>query len=183
VQRYGFGGGKTEMKIFILFVMRHVLDPVDFEQMSEMVLIDDNINYFLYCECVAELLESGLLLKETDKDGRERYTITPRGYETGYIVDSNVPPALKRAAQETVLIVLNRIQRMSRLDAKVVMRGDEPLASLTMTDGRDPILQMEIMTGTEEQAKEICGNFLCNADGIFDDVLRSLLHPPAGREE
>ncbi|MDR0671116.1 MAG: DUF4364 family protein [Oscillospiraceae bacterium] len=181
--RYGFGGGKTDLKIFVLYVMRHVPDPVTFDQMSEMVLIDDNINYFLYCECVAELLEGGLMRKETAENGRETYRITPRGGETGRIVESSVPFSLRRAAKETVLIVLNRIQRHARLEAHVIERDGEPLASLKMTDGRDAILQMELMTGSHAQAREICGNFLLHAEHIVDRVLRSLLTPYDDGEE
>jgi hypothetical protein len=48
--RYGFNGEKTEMKVFILFIMRHVLEPVTLDDMSEMILIDDNMNYFLFSE-------------------------------------------------------------------------------------------------------------------------------------
>lgn len=173
--RYGFSGDKTEMKIFILYVMRHVLDPVTLDQMGEIVLIDDNMNYFQYCECAAELVNSELLIKEADGEGRETYTLTPRGYDTVSAVESSLPTALRRAARENALIVLNRLRRESRLEARVIERKGEPLSKLTMTDGRDPILQIEIMAGDREQAGEICRNFLHRAEDVFDGILRALL--------
>ena len=48
--RYGFNGQLAEMKIFILFVMRHVVEPITLDEMAEMVLIDDNMNYFAFSQ-------------------------------------------------------------------------------------------------------------------------------------
>lgn len=179
--RYGFNGGKTEMKIFVLFVMRHVLDPVTLEQMSEMVLIDDNMNYFLFCECVADLVDSEMLIKEPGQKRGEVYTLTPHGYETLSSVEKSLPISLRRAAQETTLLVMDRLRRESLVHAEMVTSSGEPMARLTMTDGRDPILRLEVVTGSTEQARDICINFRQHADTIFDNILRVLLDNDASK--
>ena len=177
--RYGFNGEKTLMKIFILFVMRHVLDHVTLDQMGEMVLIDDNMNYFLYSESVAELVESNLLLKEKDPHGLEVYTLSPHGFDTLEPVERTLPISLRRAGQEHTRAVAERLRRRARLHTEILMRKDEPMARLTMTDGQDTILRIELVTGNTERARDICGNFEHHAEDIFDDILRVLLKTPS----
>ena len=173
--RYGFNGDKTMMKLFILFIMRHVLDPVTLDQMGEMVLIDDNMDYFLYSESAAELVESGLLFKERGGHGFDVYTLSPHGYDTLEPLERSLPFSLRRAGQETARAVVARLRRLARLHTEILARNDMPMARLTMTDGQDTILQIELVTGSKERARDICKNFERRAEAIFDGVLKVLL--------
>ncbi len=181
--RYGFRADKEQMKIFILFVMSHAIDLVEFDDMSEMVLIDDNIDYFLYTECVAELLEDGQLLKEKAETGEERYTLSPRGYDLMKIVESSLPIALRRAATETARDVMARVRRRACIQTEIVFHGVEPMAKLTLRDRNTPILIVQIMAGSETEAKKICRNFEKNAEYIFNDVAHALVNPYTEKDE
>ena len=46
MDRLGFIHEKFDIKILILFVLRRLPAPVSFEELSELVLIDDGFDYF-----------------------------------------------------------------------------------------------------------------------------------------
>ncbi len=175
--RYGFRGERKEMKQYILYVMRLARDHVTLEDMQEMMLIDDRMNYFLFCDCIAGLVDSELLLKEKDKKGETVYTVTPRGYEIGEILQDEIPMALRRAAEKNALVVLNRVRRDRSIDVETVERGGNLYARLTMTDGVYPMLTMELTVANKTQADALKKNFRKNAENIFNDVLRAVLNP------
>ena len=172
--RYGFNGERTQMKIFILFVMRHVLDPVTLDDIGEMVLIDDNMDYFLCSQSVSELVESELLRKEHRPKGLDAYTLSARGYETLESVERTLPISLRRAGQENARKVLGRLRRQARIRTEILMRDGEPMARLSLTDGRDPILQIELVAADCDRAREMCAHFEQNAELIFDGILQVL---------
>ncbi|MCL2748056.1 MAG: DUF4364 family protein [Oscillospiraceae bacterium] len=173
--RYGFNGELTEMKIFLLFIMRHIPDPIALDEMGEATLIDDNMNYFLFCQGVEELANSGLLLVEKDSKGRDVYTLSPRGFETLLPVERALPVALRRAGQENALRVLSRMRLQSRVKTEVWMREGEHMVRLALTDGLDPILRIEVVCGSREKASQMCKYFSENAETIFDGVMKTLL--------
>jgi len=173
--RYGFKiDDKEQMLIFILYVMKHVLDPVTLDEMGEMVLIDDNMNWFLYADCVAELVDSGLLLKEPGKSGPV-YTLSPHGYNNLIQMQRKVSYSLRKAADETVPEVISRLRREARIQTEVVTRGEDPIARLTLTDGREPILRIELVTMSRQRAYKMCATFKNSAEAVFDGLLELLL--------
>ena len=50
---------KNDIKIFILYLMRHVGRPLDFVSINDIVVQDGYVGYFDFVECFAELLEAG----------------------------------------------------------------------------------------------------------------------------
>ena len=49
---------KNDIKIFILYLMRHVGRPLDFVSINDIVVQDGYVGYFDFVECFAELLEA-----------------------------------------------------------------------------------------------------------------------------
>ena len=54
-RQFGFIHEKLEIKILILFILRHMSEPISFDVLTELTMCDDGIGYFDYMECVAEL--------------------------------------------------------------------------------------------------------------------------------
>ena len=175
MERYGFNGQITEMKIFILFILRHVLDPLTLDELGEMVLIDENMNYFLYCQGVSELADAGLVFREPRNDGQDAYTLSPHGYDTLEPVEATLPSSLRRAGWESAHEKRRLLRRKARIYTEVLARGEQPVAVMILTDGCDPILHIELQSGTPERARQMCACFKENAERVFDDVLRVLL--------
>ena len=173
--RYGFKEDKQTMKIFVLFVMRYILNPVTLEEMSEMILIDDNMNYFLFADSVAELAESELLIKEPGSGSGPVYTLSQRGYNVLIALERKLSYSLRIAGQESVRKVLPRLRREKHIKTAIVMRGKEPMARLVMTDGQDPVFHIELMAVSRERAEKMCTTFKRNAEAIFDGVISLLL--------
>ena len=173
--RYGFSGQPADMKIFILFVMRHVSEPVMLEEMAEMVLIDDNMNYFQFSQSVSELAESGLLQKEPGSGGGDVYTLSPYGFDTLEPMERSLPASLRSAGREKARESQRRLRMQRRVRTEILSRDDDIVTRLTFTDGRDSLLQIELVSGTREKAERMSENFKNDAEKVFDGVVRLLL--------
>ena len=50
---------KNDIKIFILYLLKNLNYPLDFNTISDIVVQDEFVNYFDFAECFAELLDIG----------------------------------------------------------------------------------------------------------------------------
>ena len=173
--RFGFNGQLTEMKIFVLYIMREIMGSVTMDEMAEMVLIDDNMNFFLFRQSVHELAESGLLEKTKDSGGHDVFSLSPRGSNTLDPMERTLPISLRREGKRRVRLTLDRLWRETRIHTKVLSRGEEPIARMTLTDGRNPILHMELLCGSIGQAEQVCDYFSTNPHKVLDGVMLVLL--------
>ena len=73
---------KFEIKIFILFLLKNIKEPLEFSMINDIVIQDGYVNYFDFAICFAELLENGQILEQKRKeDSHPVYVITPAGEE------------------------------------------------------------------------------------------------------
>ena len=175
MMRYGFHGGLPEMKSTILFAMRMVKDYVTLENMHEMMLIDERMDYFTFCHCVDELTADGLLLREVLENGMPVYTITPKGYEVGAIVEPEVPASLRRAVRRSIYVVINRLRKESNCETEMFTKEGETWIRLILRDETVSMLNLELMVGNRKYAQEVCDNFKQNAEEIYSHVLNAVL--------
>ena len=52
---------KNDIKIFILYLLRHIGYPLDFVSINDIVVQDGYVGYFDFAECFAEMLDDGLI--------------------------------------------------------------------------------------------------------------------------
>ncbi len=166
--RYGFSGDKPDTKFLILFVLRDVQSPVNLAALTEMVLIDDNADYFVFTDAVTELISSGHLSKSEDG----LFSITPKGAEAAQLVENELSVSLRRAAAAAAATVCDRLRREGCIRADVVTTDDGVFAHLVLSDGvSSPLLDLTLYAGTAEQAKLLTKRFHQSAETIYGAVL------------
>ena len=73
--RMGFIQDKLEIKFLLLYIASRLIEPVPFEAMQELAMIDDGVDFFDFSECMNDLVTSGHLT--LSEDGL--YAITEKG--------------------------------------------------------------------------------------------------------
>ena len=53
---------ETKIKIYILYLIENIHVPLDMNTVTEIILFDGTVNYFIYSECIRELVKSGLII-------------------------------------------------------------------------------------------------------------------------
>lgn len=89
---------KNDIKIFILYLMRHIGYPLEFASINDIVLQDGIVNYFDFAECFAELIETGNIEELRGED-----TVTYRVTEQGKSVCDSLQSDLIQTIRERSL--------------------------------------------------------------------------------
>jgi len=170
-RRLGFIHDKLNIKLLILYILRRLPEPITFDTLSELTLCDDAISYFDYSECVAELREGGQLKAENGL-----YSITDEGRKNVDTIGTSLPYCVRIRAQKstTALAVKQKRDSLIETQHKARVRGGYTV-SLSMDDGLGPVIALELLAGTEEEAFALEKNFRTNAESLYGKIMMLLL--------
>ncbi len=168
--RFGFIREKLDIKILILFILKRLTAPVDFDKLSELTMCDDGISYFDFAECVDELVNTDHIYF----DG-STYVITDKGKRNGAVTESSIPYSVRLKAEKITSAFNAEIARDSMISTgKEMKRGGGFTVSMSLSDGIDEILSMHLFAANEKQADEIERGFRKNAETIYNLIVNNI---------
>ena len=167
--RYGFIHEKLDIKLLILFVLRHLPAEIDGEGLADLVLIDGGIGYFDYKECLAELLNTAQI--EEVEDGLR---VTAKGRRNCEILETTLPYSVRAKAQRVMAPVIEEMRRSEMILANHAVEENGITVYLSVSDGIGSIFDLKILAADETQAKRIEKNFKKDAEGFYNRFIREL---------
>ena len=173
--RNGFIKDKLEVKFLVLFILNQLKQPVTFSDLAEISMCDEAVGYFEFSEAAAELLESGHMLCEEMENQPPMYTISDKGIQSARICESSLPYSVKMAAQRSLIFVLSRIRRDTSVKTKITESGSSCTIGFELSDEISPLLALELIVPTRQQAEVLQQNFKQNAVQIYNAVLDAML--------
>ena len=148
--RMGFIQDKLEIKFLLLYIASRLIEPVPFEAMQELAMIDDGVDFFDFSECMNDLVTSGHLT--LSEDGL--YAITEKGLRNGQICESSLPYSVRLAADKNITVFNQKLRRRAQIRSEITPRPNGTYTvSLAFCDEQDsPLLKMELMVPKEVMA-------------------------------
>ena len=170
MERLGFIHEKLDIKILILFLLRRLpgaVAPIDLQDLTQQC--DEGFGYFEYSDCLAELIENGLISEEEDG-----LRISARGASAGETVESSLPYSVRKKAEKIIAPEAERLLRLSMLTAEHELKKGECFVTLAMSDGKGEIIRLKILSSGEAQAERIEENFRRHAEKIYGQIIELL---------
>lgn len=177
MERHGFIHEKLDIKIFILFILRHLPDYISFEKLSDYVLVDDGFDYFEYTQCLAELVDTGLIIQKDNG-----YKATRKGARHAQTVESSLPYTVRTKAEKALAPLVEKMKRDALIGTshKPLPKGGCKV-ELSLSDGIGEIISLSILTADEAQAIGMEKNFRENAETLYHSMI-GLLSAPEGQK-
>ncbi len=161
-----------ELKVLILFILRRLPQAATWEELTDATLLTDTaIGYFDFSECMTDLVRTEHIAKSDDG-----YTVTEKGRENGEAMESSLPYSVRVRAERAAGTLSDVLRRRSMIKASHELRSRGGLTvHLSMSDGLGPVLNMDLLTGDNEQAAKIEGNFKRNAEKLYLRIMELLM--------
>ena len=170
-KKYGFIRDRLDIKILILFIMRRLQMPITLEDLTELAMCDNGVGYFVYMDCLADLVRTEHLKLDSDM-----YSLTEKGERNGRITEKNLPANVKEIIESTTLTYRNKHNRASKIIALHNANADDSFTvTLSLSDGFGEFVFMELYAATREQAIEIEKGFRKNAEKIYNELIKLIL--------
>lgn len=96
---------RSDIKIFILYLMSAVGRPLDYVDINDIVVQNGLVSPFDFADCFPELINSGHV-QGTERDGRTLYFLTELGIEAVDSLQSNILNMTRDAARKNAFMLL-----------------------------------------------------------------------------
>ena len=182
---------KNDIKIFILYLLKNLKYPLDFNTISDIVVQDEFVNYFDFAECFAELLDLGTieqirvgdeLIAEPSigQNGRpekknELYRITENGIRVVEQLQSNLLSMIKEKSLKSAMRLLSFKSRGSEVKCTSEKRLDGGYdLHCEVIENHNTLLEVNLVVENKQQLDAMMYNFNERPEVIFRGVVSLL---------
>ena len=165
----------TLYKLMNLYMLHQVDFPLTNAQLSNFFLDREYTTYFTLQQALNELLDAGLVKKETMRNS-SRYEITKEGEETLEFFGKNISPAIVSDMDEYLK------QNRFRMRNEVGLISDfykstnqDYIVHCEVREGKAVLVNLDISVPDKEQAEIMCNHWKDRGQEIYAYVMKSLM--------
>ncbi len=165
----------TLYKLMNLYMLHQVNFPLTNAQLSNFFLDREYTTYFTLQQALNELLDAGLVKKETMRNS-SRYEITKEGEETLEFFGKNISPAIVSDMDEYLK------QNRFRMRNEVGLISDfykstnqDYIVHCEVREGKAILVNLDISVPDKEQAEIMCNHWKDRSQEIYAYVMKSLM--------
>ena len=167
----GYIQSDLDLKFLILYLMNRVAAPVSSDQLLELCLCDEGVNYFNFQQAVSHLVETEHLTLENT-----RYAITDKGRHNSYICESSLPFSVRRRCDKNLSVLNAKLRRDAQVQSNVTEREDGTYTvALQLNDDAGTLLKLELLTPSFTQAQHLAQQFNAHPEQVYSGVVNALL--------
>ncbi|MBQ8896495.1 MAG: DUF4364 family protein [Clostridia bacterium] len=166
---------KIDIKVFILYLLNNVGEPLEFTTVNDIVLQDEFVNYFDFAFCFSELLEAEQIDEITTDDALEpRYVISQNGKETLDSYESSLLPVIRERALKSALRLVAYNRTGKRMLSDITECGEGYTLKCSIVDKKKTLFSVELYLAEKEYAEKLRANFEDRAEIIYRGALSLL---------
>lgn len=164
---------RDEMKFAILYTLKRYVEPVDMQNLSEVLTWEKEVmGYFDLAVMLNELIEDGYVEQKYYKNNQS-FCLSDKGKDTNDFFFERIPKSIRKKIESQVAL----IKFADQADPNAVKTEILPvapyqyMASLQMLDAGTPILEMKVFAGSKAEAEKAAKALKKNADDIYKDII------------
>ena len=151
----GFIQDKLEIKFLILYIAARVTEPLTPEDMQDLTMCDDGIDYFDYAECLNDLVKTEHL--RLTEEGR--YAITDKGMKNSQICESSLPLSVRQRSDRNIAAYNKAALRRAQVQSHVTER---PNGTYTVT-----LMELQLMVADRPTADALAQRFQREPERLY----------------
>lgn len=171
---------KTDVKIFILYLLQNINYPLDFPTINDIVVQNEYVNYFDFAECFAEILDMGHIIEEhsvDEKTGEKQtlYRISPLGSAVVSQLQSGLLRSIRETSLKSAMRLLSFKKRGAQMHCNVEQREDGKFEiECVITEMGQEILHLNLVDDSLSRIERMKANFIDRPDGIYKGIMALL---------
>ena len=161
----------TLYKLMNLYMLHQVNFPLTNAQLSNFFLDREYTTYFTLQKALNELLDAGLVKKETMRNS-SRYEITKEGEETLEFFGKNISPAMDEYLKQNRFRMRNEVGLISDFYKST---NQDYIVHCEVREGKAVLVNLDISVPDKEQAEIMCNHWKDRSQEIYAYVMKSLM--------
>lgn len=169
----------AENKVLILYILNKIDRPVNNDELLQLVLSIEDMNYFYFQQFLLDLLENKYIETYKENDYTEQtYQITNSGRETLELTKDLIPGIIKLKIDSTIKGELQDIEEEVSIISEFTPEDDGGfIVTCKVVEHNKTIFEVSTFAASREQAKYISDNWKENAIDIYPNMINLLTKP------
>lgn len=158
-------------KLTLLMLIHDIKVPLTNEEISELVLSSNLINYISMQHYITELCELAML-ETIPQDGKEHYLLTENGRVALDFFKVRIPIHV----QNKIIKIINEYNETLPVETQIKSsylksNDDEYEVSLSITENSKPMMEVKVNVMSEKHAEMLCKKWDDKATHYYGDIL------------
>jgi hypothetical protein len=166
---------KSDIKIFILYLLSQLERPLDYVTLHDICVQDEFVNQFDFVEEFYELLDIKALEMKTNENSEEFVCITHKGRETAETMkDRILPEILDHAVRSALQLLSFKARGLTARSEIEDAGGGKYILSCTIGGADGNHLETKLMLESLRQAERMKINFDERSEFIYRGIMALL---------
>lgn len=162
------------VKVLLCFLLERLKHPVNENQLYEIVMDSEVINYFYYMQALDELLKNGSVTK-TENGGSTYIKLEEKGRLGADYFNDTVPYYFRKKLLKAALSYFSRLRRESETDIEIAPTKGGCEVRCTIRDDCSDLMKIALYAPDEEQARLIKEKILLAPEEFYRRVIGFVL--------
>lgn len=165
----------TLYKLMILYMLKQVNFPLTNSQLSDFFLNHEYTSYFTLQQALNELLESGLIRKESLHNS-SRYESTKEGEDTLEFFGKKISPAIIEDIDQYLKENRFRLRNEIGVIADFFKSTNQDYTvHCEVREGKSVLISLNVAVPDKEQAETMCSQWREKSQTIYAFVMKTLM--------
>lgn len=172
----GIGGlqDKYQIKILICYLLNTVQAPFTNEQLNYIFQDESLVNYFSFCDALAELIKTEHITVEK-KDSDEIYHLNKFGIETAEKLDHSLPKSLRDNVVSNAIQLLAKIKSEKENEVIIKPYQNGYMVQCMIHEVDFDLMKIELFVPDKLQANKIKDFFQNNPSKVYQSLIQLLI--------
>ncbi|WIV11442.1 DUF4364 family protein [Proteiniborus sp. MB09-C3] len=165
----------AQYKLLILYILDNAEIPMNNSEITQFLLENNYMNYFLAQQFISELVSSKFIEFST-KDGQEYYHLSRAGRDTLSFFNDRIPQSLKDEVNKKYQKKKEEMIKDSQIVGNYYKKNEsEYIVNLKVIEKDINLFSMSLNVVSNKQAKMICNNWKESPHEIYKKIIELLI--------
>ncbi|NLP27063.1 MAG: DUF4364 family protein [Clostridiales bacterium] len=163
------------VSILICYLLHRIDSPIEAEQLFEIAVSTEIINYFFYQEAIDILLKNASINIEVDESDVERYVLTDKGRLCAKKFKHYVPKSFRDKLVGAALKYFAKLKLNNEVKVEYIQLNKGYYVHFRCLELSDDLIDMKLFAPDLTQAKLIGEKILLNPVGFYSRIINTAL--------
>lgn len=164
----------AQNKLLLLYLIKTSKSPFTNNEITEFMLENNYMNYFLVQQYLSELINSDFIEVIT-QDSEEVYNIVEKGIVALSYFEERIPDKIKAELNDEFV----KIEKEEKVETEILTEyyqkgNDQFVVNLKLVENEETLFSIYLDVATKKQADLICSRWKENTEFIYQNMINLL---------
>ncbi|MPQ42654.1 DUF4364 family protein [Clostridium tarantellae] len=165
----------AENKLLLLYIIKSIKYPISNAQLTDIILENSFINYFMLQQYISELISSEFL-KYEEIDSKEFLVLTNKGDKVLFFFKDRISKNKLKLIDDYINAKVESIKKELNICSDYTIDENSSfLVNLKAMENGSVLMDLTISVPSKDEAKSLCSKWKNNSSDIYHKIINALI--------